>query len=239
MNNNIKILQVGSTKDKFLVDLYKNPDNIREKFYIDKCHMLPNIDELNSHYCEITALYYLIKHYNQPIIGLTHYRTDFFENNRMQLLLSKTIQDTLKEKDIIIGKWDYNNQLHGKSLRTNFNKWLNNEIELFFDKLTQYDKDFSYFLNDYVKMTGGYHMACNCFIGKREIIEEYFDYFFSFTKYFQQFSPMSKNNLRREGWISEVMFGAWLEKHNCNISWERLVKHKKDLKSIIQTTNNK
>lgn len=57
-------------------------DDIREKFIIDEKHEGDNIDFLNLWYCELTGLYYLLKHTKDDIIGLEHYRRYFTSTKR-------------------------------------------------------------------------------------------------------------------------------------------------------------
>lgn len=86
----MKIITAGPNDKKFLERNYTT-----EQFFVNEYHEKENIDILNPWYCEITALYYLWKHYDSDIMGLDQYRKAFILNDSQ-------IAKILKYKDIII-----------------------------------------------------------------------------------------------------------------------------------------
>jgi hypothetical protein len=159
----MKIYVVGSSKNKFLP-----LDNIREKFLIDQPHEGDNIDFLNPWYCELTGLYYLWKHCDDDIVGLEHYRR-YFVNNRNNLLSENEIKNILKNNDIICCL--YNNK---SSIFQGFKKHNFGTFEFFslVKELPDYKLGRNY-------LCGNNFIVFNMFICKKEIIDEYCNWFFT------------------------------------------------------------
>lgn len=232
----IRILQVGKKTDNFLVDSqYCSEDArlIREKFLIDEPHEGETIDSLNPWFCEITALYWMLKNTDSEYIGLTHYRTDFFEDGSLKIMGQETIRGILSEHDVIAGLWQYYDGMHGKDLRKNLDKWLGYDICNFIDVIKVHEPGFVEFLEEYMLIG---HMACNCFISKRSIIEPVFDRLMMLIGYYRDVTPRCESNLRSDGWIFEVLFGAILEYSFADIRYSRLIKFSRGLRSIQQQT---
>lgn len=198
----MKIYVVGNSKNKFLP-----LDNIREKFLIDKPHEGDNIDFLNPWYSELTGLYYLWKHVKDDIVGLEHYRTYFWKDNHP--INEEQIKTELKMGDIICG--GYNHSLWGsKTLAIELER-CTHALKPFMEILYSKDINFANYFNTYLS-----HLkiwAFNLFIGKKEILNDWLNFFFDVIIDFEKIcpiGPLTKTN-RREGYFAEFMFGAWLE----------------------------
>ena len=217
----MKIYVVGSSKNKFLP-----LDNIREKFLIDKSHEGDNIDFLNQWYCELTCLYYLWKHCDDEIVGLEHYRNYFWKNGKP--INEQEINEELKKGDVICGGYAYP-AWGDNTLRQNLNKHTKT-VDLFLNVL--YDKDSK--LCDYFKsyLDGKRIWCCNTFICKKTIIDEWCDFIFNLLVDFEEKSKIgpNTNTLRREGYFSEFLFGAWLEYKGYKIVHCDMNKFTKDLR---------
>ena len=232
----IRILQVGKSTDNFLVDSQYCPSDarkIREKFLIDEQHEGENIDSLNPWFCEITALYWLLNNTDSEYIGLTHYRTDFFEDSSFKVMGPDTIKKLLDRHDVIAGLWQYYDGRHGKDLMANLDKWLGYDIDNFMNVLSEHEQGFADFLQEYMLIG---HMACNCFIAKRSIIEPVFERLMRLIEFYREVTPRCESNLRSDGWIFEVLLGALLEYSFADIRYSRLVKFSRGLRSIQQQT---
>ena len=208
----MKIYVVGSSKNKFLP-----LDNIREKFLIDQKHEGDNIDFLNPWYCELTGLYYLWKHCDDDIVGLEHYRR-YFVNNRNKNLNEKEICEILNNTDVICpiqynkrNEWYCNPSimLFGK---TSYLSKMPREVKhaLFF--IRKNNEDFWNFIKN-VWLNKHYMMANNMFICRKEILDEYcefmFNSLFETVEYYKQ--DLNGRTKRIYGYITECLFGAWLE----------------------------
>ena len=198
----MKIYVVGSSKNKFLP-----LDNIREKFLIDQKHDGDNIDFLNPWYCELTGLYYLWKHCDDDIVGLEHYRTYFWKDGHP--INEEQIKEELKKGDIICG--GYNRSLWGsKNLAIELQR-CTNALNPFMETLYKIDSKFADYFNFYLSNLKVW--AFNLFVGKKEILNNWLNFFFDVIIEFEKqcpIGPATRTN-RREGFFAEFMFGAWLE----------------------------
>lgn len=205
----MKIYVVGQSTNKFLP-----LDNIRQKFLANEKHEGDNIDYLNPWYCEMTGLYYLWKHETDEIVGLEHYRR-YFGNKDLSLLNEKQILDILSNYDIIVDNVSMPNQ--------NYSGWNVNVIRGRIDDIKMaltivktfypqyYDSIFSY-LHEHDVIEG------NMFIGRKEIMNEYFNFIFNLLNIW--FQGMKHFNIpikpRICGFITEYFFGGWIKYKKLN-----------------------
>lgn len=217
----MKIYVVGSSKNKFLP-----LDNIREKFLVDKKHEGDNIDFLNPWYCELTGLYYLWKHVDDEIVGLEHYRR-YFVNDEGNLLSESEIREILKDNDVIAP--------YQKNKR---NEWFCNPRKMLFESpvlkekqeelkhflfLLRYkDENFWNFIQN-IWLNKNYILSNNMFISKKNIINNYCEFMFSILFEINNLFKTDLNNKtkRMYGYITECLFGAWLEYKNYKINEQK------------------
>ena len=206
----MKIYVVGSSKNKFL-----HLDNIREKFLIDQKHEGDNIDFLNPWYCELTGLYYLWKHVDDDIVGLEHYRR-YFANDRNQLLSEKEIREILKDHDVIVCETLLKNvalkqfeESEGKPNRINL-----------FSIMYNSPSDLARIIKQrlFIKSL----ISNNMFICKKELINEYCEYFFNVIKDIK----LNDTNKRIIGFLSEYVFGSWLIFKEYKIKYRKIIFYK-------------
>ena len=216
----MKIYVVGSSKNKFLP-----LDDIREKFLIDQPHEGDNIDFLNPWYCELTGLYYLWKHVDDDIVGLEHYRR-YFVNEKGELLGENKIREILKDNDVICRKWVFKEH-NQKNTYQLWNTPNHKHIVKFFSLLPKNEKNF--FEKKFNEST---HFAqCNMFICKKEIISKYMNWFFDYV--INWTSKELKSSPRIIGYISEFIFGYWLELNNYKIHWNKSITYNQKLSKVI------
>lgn len=227
----INIYVAGTHNNVWSEQLLSNHKE-RNKYFVELPHTGDNIDYLNKWYCEMTALYHLLKNTTEPIIGLEHYRTQIYEDNGSDLMSPDTIHKLLDNYDIIAGIWNYEGRKDGVSLKKNLNAWLKGELRLLYDAIKVVHPEFFPYVEDFIKPLGGYHIACNIFIAKREIIQEYWDYMFPILQEYERVSPLNSNNLRREGYVYEFLFGAWIRMKKLRLRKAKVIKRTKTLKGI-------
>ena len=210
---NMKIYVVGSSKNKFLP-----LSNIRQKFLVDIIHNEDNIDNLNPWYCELTGLYYLWKHVDDDIVGLEHYRR-YFINDKNEILTEQEINSILKKYDIIAYKFIGDN-----AIKLAKNK--PNTLTLLLALIHEEDKNMASFF--YQKFKENYMYQGNMFITKKEIINEYCEWLFNLLT---KFDEIHKFKIPRiDGFMAEYIFGAWLEYKKLKIKDLKIVRYSKDLK---------
>ena len=204
----MKIYVVGSSKNKFLP-----LDDIREKFLIDEKHEGDNIDFLNPWYCELTGLYYLWKHVDDDIVGLEHYRTYFWSDKANRPMNEEEIKENLKNGDIIVSGYSYPIPwgVRATRLEQELNACVKGVLPKFLDNMEKHDKGFTDYFRKFLK--GQRLYACNCFIGSKKFLDEWAEFIFNLLLDFEQISPIgpNTNTLRREGFFTEFMLGAWIE----------------------------
>lgn len=220
----VEIYVVGSSKDKFL-----ELDNIRKKYLIDEPHDGVNIDSLNPWFCELTAFYHLVQNSKSHIIGLEHYRNYFYTD---RLLNEDEILTDLSDHQIICSEAKTNKKL-GEELYILTRGYSIPMLHLIGFK----DPRFYAFLNEYLIREKFYW--CNCFIGHRYVLQEWFDYFFSLINSYEDVYPVEKSPLRREGFFAEYLFGAWLEYSGYKIAHRPMTKFTKDLTGIERLSEGK
>lgn len=199
----MKIYVIGSSKNKFSA-----LDNIREKFLVDASHDGDNIDVLNPWYCELTGLYYLWKHCDDNIVGLEHYRRYFIGSNN-KLLGENEINSILSTNDVICCLYkDY------KSVYQGFknHKFGTNDFFSLVKELPNYELVRNY-------LCGNNFIVFNMFICKKDIINEYCDWFFNNIALL----PLHKEYKRYIGYIAEYIFGAWLHDKKLKLYYSKYV----------------
>lgn len=215
-SDKIEIYVVGSSKNKFLLN------DIRKQYVIDKQHEGDNIDKLNPWYCELTGLYYLWKHSNASIVGLEHY-CRYFTNDKHQLLSTKEINQLLLDNDVIMRYWDF----------TKYSKYkcaweYLSPINLgYIIRLLEWAKsdERGYIMQCLKTLT--YFGQCNMFICKKEIIDEYCNWFFTLAKNFTQ-DDLDRYP-RGIGYVSEFILSAWLLMKGYKIGWYPVDEYNKEL----------
>lgn len=218
----MKIYVVGSSKNKFLP-----LDNIREKFLIDQKHEGDNIDFLNPWYCELTGLYYLWKHCDDEIVGLEHYRR-YFVNDNGFLLKEIDINKILVNNDIICNKYTYPKNLYPITYLT-----ANKITKSYIGTFVNYIKDVNfknYLINKLHTATS--FCACNMFISKRNVINNYMTWLFDVL--IEIPAKDFYNKPRVIGYMAEFLFGFWLEYNQYKITYQTVYCFENDLKKIYQ-----
>lgn len=227
----MKIYVVGSSKNKFLP-----LDNIREKFLIDQPHEGDNIDFLNPWYCELTGLYYLWKHVDDDIVGLEHYRTYFWSDTENRPINEEEIKENLKHGDIIVSGYSYPISwgVRATRLEQELNLCVKGVLPKFLEELKKHDKGFADYFRNFLK--GQRLYACNCFIGPKKILNKWAEFIFSLLIDFEQISKIGPgtNTLRREGFFTEFMLGAWLEYKEYKPVIKNIKKWSHDFKYVHQ-----
>lgn len=215
----VEIWVVGSSKNRFLLN------DIRKPYLIDKPHEGDNIDKLNSWYCELTGLYYLWKHSNAKIVGLEHY-CRYFANDKHQLLSAAEINQLLLDNDVIMRCYSFTNFSKSKNAWEYLSPINLGYIIRLLEWAKPEEKDF---ITSCLK-TLTYFGQCNMFICKKEIIDEYCNWFFTLASKFTQ-EDLDRYP-RGIGYVSEFIFSAWLLMKGYKIGWHPVDEYNKSVTAL-------
>ncbi len=187
-------------------------------------HNGENISYLNDKINECTALYWIWKNTNDVYVGLNHYRRYFCNNSvntNGNFLKSSTIAELLKDYDIILS------DLHILPHHT-----VSEQVRLSVQDDVIYQKGYDLiqdgiaaFQPNYLDafetvMNGHKEFICNLFVTKREILNLYCEWLFSFLIYAAEkmdISQCNNNSKRVIGFFAERMWTVWLLRQDLRI----------------------
>lgn len=186
-----------------------------EKFYLSD-NTADSISFKNRTYCELTGLYWIWKNTSDENIGLVHYRRYFtYKDNYGELLSSDDIDELLKTYDIILPEKKYLN------FNTKVAYWISHNLKdynllynICEEKFPEYVDDFKWFN----KQKSFY--AYNMFIGKKEIMNRYFEWLFPLLSELEKRHDISKYDVyqsRVYGFLAERMFNIWIHHQNLKV----------------------
>ena len=172
-----------------------------------------NIAQYNPELNELTALYWIWKNTKSEYVGLSHYRRFLFDNGKR--MDAKRAEEILRDHDIILApirlKWN---------LMTNIDKAVGDQFftDGYHAFRTEIDLHQPEYLQAFIEtMRGDFMYYCNLFMARREIVEEYCKWLFSFLTDAADRIDVSQGNdvqKRTAGYFGEVMWTVWLRKHH-------------------------
>ena len=176
-----------------------------------------NITNYNDRINELTGLFWIWKNTTEDIVGMCHYRR-FFKDGQQRAGADK-IRENMEGADIILSEYVYlpwtvrQNivQIEGYDLDAKAYRSFEQGIR---DHQPEYLDAFEKVLN------GRYFHVCNLFVTRREILNEFCEWLFSFIleatdrvnvgdgDYFQK---------RVCGYYGETMWSVWVQKQKYNV----------------------
>lgn len=182
-----------------------------------------NISHLNRKINECTALYWIWKNTNTEYIGLNHYRRYFYNNricNNGNYLDKETVHELMQKYDIILAdsSFDYK--------RTVLNVILDTvNYELGIKALTiirkAIKKNQPNYIDEFECVINGYSFhPCNMFITRREILNAYCKWLFSFLLEAAEeidIDGYGDYDQRSMGFMAERLLTTWLLKQSVKI----------------------
>ena len=182
-----------------------------------------NISHLNPYLNELTALYWMWKNTNHSIIGLSHYRRFFTESadsnfSHDKILTAETAEKILRDYDIIVNP-HFGEVIQFDNILLATNKDATELVSSIIKK--NLSKNFP----DYVEMfdavmNSRFFYKCEMFIARKNIIEAYFKWLFSFIiDTCEEFlkNILENKSMRLVGYFNECMMTVWLLKNNLRI----------------------
>lgn len=212
-------IQVGAyNKDKFTKITDCTKDNISNK---------------NSHFCELTATWWIMKNdKSSDVVGITHYRRFFFSKRSRSfddILSYDRILELLNEYDIIVPKKTYLFKYKSiKDAYCNLHKESDWNLcrEIISEKYPDYLEAF-----DSVANARSFY-ACNMFISSKKIFDLYYEWLFDILFELESrinIDSYDSYNQRIYGFLSERLFNVWLVKNNLKLKEERVYNIDKNL----------
>lgn len=182
-----------------------------------------NIAYLNKKINECTALYWIWKNTDVSYIGLCHYRRYFYNNKWESIdnyLDAVHIEQIMKKYDLILSAThpaDARNIYQGiydsidGELCKKAHLLLRSKMQLYQPK----------YLASFDNVMAGYNMfCCNLFVAKREILNQYCEWLFSFLIPAAEeidISGYDSYSQRVMGFFAERMWTVWLKKNKVRI----------------------
>lgn len=196
-----------------------------------------NISLKNSHYCELTAMYWAWKNDRvNDIIGLNHYRRYFGEpSNPEEFIKEETIKELLTESDFLINGCGTDNDNTRSIFESVYNQYkMTHNIEDLDNLLLIIKKIFPdlYKTINYEIHYSGAMCLCNMFITTKERFNEYCEFLFTILFELEKTIDFTKNiyqgyNGRVFGFLGERIFRPWLKAKNYRavplpeLNWEK------------------
>lgn len=181
-----------------------------------------NISLKNSHFCELTGLYWAWKNLDADYIGLSHYRRHFTnskaipkkEEDKFKVLLNKQeAEKILETADIILPKKRnyYIENLYDHYKHTMYIEPLDETRKIIEEQCPEYLKEF-----DKLHKRTSAHMF-NMFIMKKEYLDKYCDWVFKILfELEKRIDPKQYDSFhaRYLGRISELLLDVWINTNN-------------------------
>lgn len=183
-----------------------------------------NIAEYNDRINECTGLYWMWVNTDSDYVGLSHYRR-YFCNNRFpgdqSRLDAERIQEILCDKgfDLIMTDPVHLDFLVFFNIRNSLGGELNQRARILFrDVIKERQPEY---LDAYESVIHGNVMyLCNMFVTRREILNEYCEWLFSFlTEVADRLdvSGCTAKQKRTAGFYAEIFWTVWLMKQNYKV----------------------
>ncbi len=195
---------------------YKNPKFLNETSG-------DNISYLNEKINECTALYWIWKNTNTEYVGLNHYRRYFYNNrihNSSNYIDKENVYRLLKEYDMVLAYSVVRYKgtvLEGILENIDYNLCME-AIRIVKNAMSKHQPDY---LDVFDNIMNGYVFhPCNMFVTKREILNSYCEWLFSFLIEAAENIDVSGYGFydkRIMGFLAERMLTIWLLKQNLKI----------------------
>ena len=221
--NDIKIYMITHKQVSFIPNgitpLYVGNGKNEENYIRD--NLGDNIANKNKNYCELTGLYWMWKNDTSNIVGLCHYRR-FFGKNKKDIFneSDKRIKKILNEYDMIVStKW--------LSIKTVYEIYKNKHYSSDLDEIKKIiSEKYKDYLDSFKTiMNGHYGYACNMFICKKELLNDYckwlFDILFDLEKNIN-LNDRDDYQKRVFGFLAERLLAVWILKNGLKVYEETL-----------------
>lgn len=196
---------------------------------------LDNIAHKNETYCELTALYFIWKNIQCPIVGLVHYRRYFVEKNPPWISLKYRFKYLLNlQKKIVSARYSIINHKYldsifqtscdviipepyhlSESLYENYAKFHHGRDWLIIREIIK-DMYNNYLQTFDLVSSQNVLYPYNMFIGKKSIINQYCAWLFNILSHAENkidYQNYDAYNKRVFGFLAERLFTVWIQHH--------------------------
>ena len=182
-----------------------------------------NISFLNKKINECTALYWIWKNTDSEYVGLNHYRRYFYNNamrNTGNYLNEERIKELLQKYDILLPLTEpMVNMVEIERLRNSMNNTIFEEgYRLVREGIRKHQPDYLETFDDVMQSHNIF--VCNMFVTKREILNRYCEWLFSFLVEVANSIDVTgydEYSQRVIGFFAERMWSVWLRKNRVKI----------------------
>lgn len=178
-----------------------------------------NIENKNSSFCELTALYWMWKNDDTPYVGLEHYRRFFCNGNilRSKPLKCEKILKKLNGYDVIVPKkTNLKMSVYARYKRGHVIEDMDICGEIIKADFPDYVDDFNFIMKEHkIFMT-------NMFVAKKEIIDSYCEWLFHILFEAEKRVDLTGRNdyqSRAFGFLSERLFNVWVHHNNLKVRY--------------------
>ncbi|MBE6137260.1 MAG: DUF4422 domain-containing protein [Erysipelotrichaceae bacterium] len=180
-----------------------------------------NISQKNSHYCELTAQYWMWKNLECDYVGLVHYRRFFitkkFEIFRFNYLKKNKIEKIMNKYDFILPK---KYKCIEPTVYENYKKHhYASDLDVIKDIIAEKYPDYSD-AYDYIIYKQRRLYTRNMFIAKKELMNQYSEWLFNILFELESRIDISDRDSYQQriyGFLSERLINVWLYKNNLKI----------------------
>lgn len=185
----------------------------RPAYYFDDCG--DSISEKNSHYCELTGLYWMWKNSAEEYVGLAHYRRFFthhsLSSSAKYFYTEKEMQVLLAEYDILVAEKLY------VAAPTVYDNYARYHYAGDIDRLKAVVAEIT---PDYIPafetvFARNYYSPCNMFYARKERIDEYCQWLFPILAVCEDRMDISGYNAEQAriyGFLAERLLNVWIVK---------------------------
>lgn len=182
-----------------------------------------NIAYLNPRINECTALYWIWKNTSEQYVGLNHYRRYFYKNriiSRDNYLDMECASEILKEYDIILSEPDIIDKM---TVLDQIYNTINRELcykgyQILRDEIKRKQPGYLGAFDDV--MSGHRAFLCNMFVTRRDILNQYCEWLFSFlidAANKLDVDSYDSYSQRLMGFFAERMMTVWLRRQRLKI----------------------
>jgi len=176
-----------------------------------------NIEQYNDRLNELTGLYWIWKNTDIEYVGLSHYRRYFDNGGRLDEAAIRWLLQDVKY-DIILSRIRLPWSVHHNICMTCGGETARAAYDAFLETIRERQPEYAEAFEDV--MCGSEMYRCNMFVTRREIMDRFCGWLFSFLTEAADkvdVSGLGFYGKRVCGYVGEAMWTVWLKRHRLNV----------------------